>query len=60
MTEYADTEVVPKVFYHLGIAYSSSGESTRAVEVLQNLISKYPETTYKKDATQLLAKLNGR
>ena len=60
LTEYADTEVVQKAFYHLGIAYSSSGESTRAVEVLQNLISKYPETTYKKDATQLLAKLNGR
>ncbi len=60
LKEFADTDVVPKAFYHLGIAYSSSGESTRAVEVLQDLLSKYPETTYKRGATQLLANLNHR
>lgn len=58
LTDYADTEVVQKAFYHLGIAYSYSGESGKAAEVLQNLLSQYPDTTYKSGASQILAKLN--
>lgn len=58
LTEYTDTEVIQKAFYHLGIAYSSSGETGRAVEVLQGLLTRYPDCRYKKDASQLLAKLN--
>jgi len=58
LKEYGDTEAAEKAFYYLGIAYSSSGEQGRAVEVLQRLLSSYPDTKYKKDAAQLLAKLN--
>lgn len=59
LNDYADTEVLEKAIYHLAIAYSSSGKMERAVKTLENLLSNYPETRYKKGATQLLAKLNG-
>lgn len=56
--EYADTAVSEKAIYHLGIAYGYSGETGRATEILQNLLTRYPETRYKKDASQLIAELN--
>lgn len=59
LNDYADTEVLEKAIYHLAVAYSSSGKMERAVETLESLLSNYPETRYKKGATQLLAKLNG-
>jgi len=59
LNNYADTDVIEKTFYNLAIAYSASGKMDRAVETLESLLSNYPETRYKKGASQLLAKLNG-
>ncbi len=58
LTDYNDTAVAEKTLYHLGIAYSSSSKADKAKETLQNLLTIYPESKYKEDASQLLAKLN--
>ena len=58
LTDYNDTSVAEKTLYHLGIAYRSSSKEDKAKEALQNLLSIYPESRYKEDASQLLAKLN--
>lgn len=58
LRDYEDTEVTEKTIYHLGIAYGYSGEVGRATEILQDLLSRYPETRYKKDASELIAELN--
>ena len=57
LTDYNDTAVAEKTLYHLGVAYSSSSKSDKAKETLQNLLINYPESKYKEDASQLLAKL---
>lgn len=57
LNEYADTQISEKASYYLGIAYSSVGKSDRAVDILKNLLERHPETSYKKDAAELLAKL---
>ncbi|MDD5433816.1 MAG: outer membrane protein assembly factor BamD [Nitrospira sp.] len=57
LNEYADTVVAEKASYYLGIAYNSHGKSDKAVGILKTLLEKHPETTYKKDASELLAKL---
>jgi outer membrane protein assembly factor BamD len=59
LTEYPDSAVSEKAFYHLGIAYSSNGKIDKAVEVLQDLLTRYPDSRYKEDAAELLATLNG-
>lgn len=59
LTLYGDTAVVEKAIYHLGIAYSYSGDTGKAIDILENLLAAHPETKYKKGATELLAKLNG-
>lgn len=58
LTDYNDTSVAEKTLYHLGIAYRSSSKEDKAKEALQNLLTIYPESKYKEDASQLLAKLN--
>jgi len=58
LTDYNDTSVAEKTLYHLGIAYRSSSKEDKAKEALQNLLTIYPESRYKEDASQLLAKLN--
>ena len=59
LTEYPDSAVSEKAFYHLGIAYNSNGKIEMAVEVLQGLLTRYPDSRYKEDASELLARLNG-
>lgn len=59
LTDYNDSAIAEKTLYHLGLAYSSSSKADKAKEILQNLLSVYPESKYKEDASQLLAKLNG-
>jgi len=58
LTDYNDTGIVEKTLYHLGIAYSSSSKADKAKETLQTLLTSYPESSYKEDASQLLARLN--
>jgi len=58
LSDYNDTSVAEKTLYHLGLAYSSSSKADKAKETLQNLLINYPESKYKEDASQLLAKLN--
>jgi len=58
LSDYNDTSVAEKTLYHLGIAYRSSSKEDKAKEALQNLLTIYPESKYKEDASQLLAKLN--
>ncbi len=57
LNEYSDTAVSEKASYYLSIAYNSNGTSDKAVNILKNLLEKHPETSYKKDASELLAKL---
>ena len=58
LSDYNDTSVAEKTLYHLGIAYRSSSKEDKAKEALENLLTIYPESKYKEDASQLLAKLN--
>ncbi len=59
LSDYNGSSVAEKTLYHLGVAYSSSSKADKAKEILQNLLTVYPESKYKEDASQLLAKLNG-
>ncbi|MCC7202120.1 MAG: outer membrane protein assembly factor BamD [Nitrospirae bacterium] len=59
LSDYNGSSVAEKTLYHLGVAYSSSSKADKAREILQSLLTVYPESRYKEDASQLLAKLNG-
>ncbi|MBI5193911.1 MAG: outer membrane protein assembly factor BamD [Nitrospirae bacterium] len=58
LKDYSDTKVTEKASYYLSIAYSSNGKSDRAVDILKTLLEKNPETEYKKEASELLARLS--
>ncbi len=58
LTDYSDTSVADKTLYHLGIAYRSLSKEDKAKEALEHLLTVYPDSRYKDDASQLLARLN--
>lgn len=58
LKDYSDTGINEKASYYLSLAYSSNGKSDRAVDILKSLLEKHPETEYKKEASDLLARLS--
>lgn len=50
-------EMMPKIYFNLGLAYAKSGNRTRAIEVLNNLVSIFPDTRECARAKNLIARL---
>lgn len=50
-------EMMPKVYFNLGLAYAKSGNRRRALEVLDNLVKLFPDTRESLRAKNLMARL---
>jgi len=58
LTSYKDTSVVPKTLYYMALTYKREGRSDRALENLNILLARYPESPYKSKALRLLKSIN--
>ncbi len=50
-------EMMPKVYFNLGLAYAKSGNRKRAIEVLRSVVSLFPDTRECTRAKNLIARL---
>ena len=57
MKDYADKQVAPEALYYLALTYQELGANDWAVEKLQLLAEKYPNSQFSGDGRRLLAKL---
>ncbi len=53
-----ENENVSEILYNLGIAYENLGESQKALEYYNLIVSKYPESTYVENSKQKIEELN--
>ena len=58
MKDYADKQVAPEALYYLALTYQELGANGWAVEKLQLLTEKYPNSQFSGDGRRLLAKLD--
>ncbi len=58
MKDYADKQVAPEALYYLALTYQELGANDWAVEKLQLLTEKYPNSQFSGDGRRLLAKLD--
>jgi TolA-binding protein len=52
-------EMMPKVYYNLGLAYAKSGQIADAVRILAEVISRFPQANESQRAQSLMDKVGG-
>ena len=57
MKDYPDKQVAPEALYYLALTYQELGANDWAMEKLQHLAEKYPNSEFSGDGRRLLAKL---
>jgi outer membrane protein assembly factor BamD len=57
MKDYPDKQVAPEALYYLALTYQELGANDWAMEKLQLLAEKYPNSEFSGDGRRLLAKL---
>lgn len=60
LKEYGDLPAVEAALYLLGQVYEAAGQSDQAKATLQRLLDTYPDSTYRQQAQEQLARLNGQ
>jgi tetratricopeptide (TPR) repeat protein len=50
-------EMMPKVYFNLGLAHAKNGDNEKAIGVLSEVISRFPDTREAMRAKRLLAKI---
>ncbi|HEY5595439.1 MAG TPA: outer membrane protein assembly factor BamD, partial [Nitrospiria bacterium] len=60
LTFYPNHPLVADALYYTALSYVKEGKAELAAASLEDLIAKYPDSPYRSQAHQMLARLNGK